>query len=43
MMSYQCLSFRDALGPGRAFAGVAVSHGANNSTAFLLIPAAGWL
>ena len=37
MMSYQYVSFRDALGPGRAFSGVAVSHGVNNGIAFLLI------
>ena len=43
MMSYQYISFRDALGPRRAFAGVAVSHGVNNGIAFLLIAVAMWL
>ena len=43
MMSYQHLSFRDALGPRRAFAGVAVSHGVTNGAAFLLIVIGTWL
>ena len=43
LMSYQYASFRHVLEPGRAFAGVAVSHGVNNGIAFLFIAVATWL
>ncbi len=43
MMSYQYVSFHNALGPRRAFAGVAVSHGMNNGIAVLLIAVFTWL
>lgn len=43
MMSYQYASYRHALGPGRAFAGVALSHGVNNGVAVLLIAVSTWL
>ena len=36
-MSYQYVSFRDSLGNGKAFAGVTISHGVNNSIASLLL------
>jgi len=36
MMSYQYVSFRNDLGRGRAFAGVAVCHAVDNAVAVLL-------
>lgn len=37
LMSYQYVSFRSELGPGKAFAGVAVSHAACNAVPALIV------